>query len=147
MTTHKEVAMTVVKWAPFRELDSMDRQLRRFFGDFGLAPGFIPAADYYETDKEFVIELEVPGFAEKELDVETFDHTLVVKGERTEVKEPEDKTFRLRERLEKVFERRFLLPTEADTTHLKATFQDGVLEVHAPKLEISKPHRVEIVKA
>jgi HSP20 family protein len=139
--------MAVVKWAPFREFDSMERQLRRFFGDFGLAPGFIPAADYYETKKEFVIELEVPGFAEKELDVETFDHTLVVKGERKEAKEAEDKTFRLQERLEKEFERRFVLPTEADTKHLKATFHDGVLEVHAPKREIAKPNRVEIVKS
>lgn len=139
--------MAVVKWTPFRELDSMERQLRRFFGEFGLAPAFIPAADVYETDKEFVIELEVPGFAEKELEVEAFDHTLVVTGERKEAKETEDKTFRLRERLEKEFERRFMLPTEADTKHLKATFHDGVLEVHAPKLEISEPYKVEIVKS
>lgn len=139
--------MQVVKWTPLRELDSMERQLRRFFGDFGLAPAFIPAADYYETDKEFVIELEVPGFAEKELDVETFDHTLVVKGERKEAKEKEEKTFRLRERLEREFERRFMLPTEADTKHLRAKFYDGVLEVHAPKLAISTPHKVEIVKS
>jgi HSP20 family protein len=138
--------MAVVKWTPFRELDSMERQLRRFFGEFGLAPAFIPAADIYETGEEFVIELEVPGYAEKELDVEAFDHTLVVKGERKEATETEEKTFRLRERLEREFERRFMLPTEADTKHLKATFHDGVLEVHAPKLEISKPHRVEIVK-
>lgn len=138
--------MTVVKWTPFRELDSMERQLRRFFGEFGLAPAFIPAADIYETGDEFVIELEVPGYAEKELDVETFDHTLVVKGERKEAKETEEKTFRLRERLEKEFERRFILPAEADTTHLKATFHDGVLEVHAPKLEVSKPHKIEIAK-
>lgn len=139
--------MAVVKWTPFRELDSMERQLRRFFGEFGLAPAFIPAADIYETGDEFVIEVEVPGYAEKELDVEAFDHTLVVKGERKEAKEKEAKTFRLRERLENEFERRFMLPTEADTTHLKATFHDGVLEVHAPKLEISKPHRVEILKS
>ena len=139
--------MTVVKWAPFREFDTMERQLRRFFGEFGLAPAFIPAADIYETGDEFVIEVEAPGYAEKELDVEAFDHTLVVKGERKEAKEKEEKTFRLRERLENEFERRFMLPTEADTTHLKATFHDGVLEVHAPKLEISKPHRVEIVKS
>jgi HSP20 family protein len=139
--------MAVVKWTPFRDLDSMERQLRRFFGEFGIAPGFIPAADIYETDEKFVIELEVPGYAEKELDVEAFDHTLVVKGERKEAKETKEKVFRLRERLEKEFERRFTLPTEADTKHLKATFHDGVLEVHAPKLEISKPNRVEIVKS
>ena len=143
--------MTLVRWDPFRELDSMERQLRRFFGDLGFAPALMPAADLYETDEEFVLEVEVPGYAEKELDVEAFDHTLVVKGERTELKEEkeekEERIFRLHERLEKKFERRFLLPTEADTTHLKATFVNGVLEVHAPKLVISKPHKIEIGKA
>ena len=137
--------MTIVKWTPFREFDTMERQLRRFFGDLGFAPAITPAADIYETDDEFVIELEVPGYADKELEVEAFDHTLIVKGERKELTEDE-KLFRLRERLETVFERRFMLPTEADTEHLKATFKNGVLEVHAPKLEISKPKRVEIVE-
>jgi HSP20 family protein len=139
--------VAIVRWDPFRELDSMERQLRRFFGDLGFGPALMPAADIYETDKEFVLELEVPGYAEKELDVEALDHTLVVKGERTELKEKEEKIFRLHERLERKFERRFMLPTEADTEHLEATFLHGVLEVHAPKLVISKPHKIEIGKA
>ena len=57
--------MAITRWAPFQELDSMERRLRRVFEDAGLAPKLTPAADICETDDRFVVELEVPGF-EKE---------------------------------------------------------------------------------
>jgi len=135
---------TIVKWSPFQELDSVERRVRRMFEEIGFAPTLLPAADIYETDEEFVVELEVPGFEEKELGIEVSDHQLTVKGERTETKEQEDKTFQLRERLERAFERRFHLPAEADTDHVEAKFAKGVLEVHAPKLTVSKPKKVKI---
>jgi HSP20 family molecular chaperone IbpA len=40
------------------------------FEEIGFAPTLLPAANVYETDEEFVVELEVPGFEEKELGVE-----------------------------------------------------------------------------
>ena len=103
-----------------------------------------PAADVYETDKEYTFELEVPGFEEKELSVEVTDHTLVVKGEQLETKEEKDKQYRLHERLEKTFERRFALPSEADTKSIGAEFTKGVLTVRAPKLEVLEPRKVAI---
>ncbi|MGZ4307933.1 MAG: Hsp20/alpha crystallin family protein [Gaiellaceae bacterium] len=135
---------TMLTWSPFEELDSIER---RMLEGAGFAPVLLPAADIYETDDEFVMELEVPGYDEKELGIEVFDHTVRVKGERKEAKEEEEKSFHLRERLERKFERRFELPLAADTEHVRAKFATGVLEVHAPKLAISKPHMVEITKA
>ena len=121
----------IVKWSPFRELDWMDRGMRRIFHDFALTPGLLPAADVYETKDEFVVELEVPGFEQRELAIEVTDHTLVVKCERTEANEDEkDRQFRLREHLEQAFERRFYLPSDSDTERVKAKFSKGVLEVH-----------------
>jgi HSP20 family protein len=137
---------TLVKWSPFRELDLIERQMRRILEDVGIAPAMAPAADIYETENEFVLEVEVPGYAEKELTIEAFDHTVAVKGDRKEIEEKKDKTFRLRERLEKHFERRFELPPEADTEHLRAVFEKGVLEVHAPKSPEAKPRKVPIGK-
>ena len=92
---------TIVKWTPFRELDAMERRIRRMLGDFGFAPA-LPAADVYETADEFVVELEVPGYEEKELGIEVSDHTVTVTGEREETKEEKEKTFWLQERLEPV---------------------------------------------
>jgi len=135
---------TLIKWSPFTEIDSMERRMRRAFEEIGFAPLLLPAADIYETDDEFVVELEVPGYEEKELGIEVTDHMVTVKGERKETKEEVDKTFRLRERLEREFERRFELPVDADTKHVRAKFAKGVLELHTPKLAAPKPHKVPI---
>ena len=60
---------TLVRWSPFQELDAMERRMRRIFGDIGLVPATLPATDVYETEKEFVLEIEAPGFEEKELTI------------------------------------------------------------------------------
>ena len=138
--------MTIVKWTPFTELDSMERRMRRIFDEVGFAPGPAPAADVYETDDEFVVELEVPGYEEKELTIEVYDHTLAIKGSREKIEEEETREFAVHERLERMFERRFILPSEADPEHVKAVFGNGVLEVHAEKLPSMVPRKIEITK-
>ena len=137
--------MTLVRWKPFQELDAIER-MRRMFDELGIAPLSLPAADVYETDTEYVVELEVPGFDEKELTVEVTDHLLTVKGEQQEETEKKDKTYRLHERLSRSFERSFELPLEADTAKIDAAFAKGVLTVHAAKAKQEKPRKVEIAR-
>jgi HSP20 family protein len=141
------MATSLVRWSPFRELDLMERNMRRLFEGFGFFPALLPATDIYETKDEYVVELEVPGYEEKELGIEVSDHTLTVRGERKEIKEQAEKTFRLHERLEKEFERTFILPPEVETGKVKATFKQGVLEVHAPKVKAAIAKKVPIAKA
>jgi HSP20 family protein len=135
--------MAIAK-TPFMELDSMERRMRRLFEEIGFAPALAPAADVYVTDDEFVVELEVPGYEETELSVEVSDHTLAIKGAHAKTEEEETRKFAVRERLERAFERRFILPQEADTEHVKAAFTNGVLEVHAQKVQTAKPKKVKI---
>ncbi|GIU95658.1 MAG: heat-shock protein [Gaiellaceae bacterium] len=135
---------SIVKWTPFWDLDVMERRMRRMLEDFGVAPAPLPAADMYETDKELVVELDVPGFEEKDLELAVSDHTLTVKGERKQEAEEKEKTFYLHERLEKHFERKFTLPPEADVEHVEAKFRAGVLEVHVPKIEQATPRKIPI---
>jgi HSP20 family protein len=59
---------------------------------FALTHGLLPAADVHETKDEFVIEIELPGFEQKELAIEVTEHTFVVKGERIEANEAERRT-------------------------------------------------------
>jgi HSP20 family protein len=136
------------KHSAFRDLDLMERWMRRMFSDFSPAfvPSMTPAADVYETDGEFVVELEVPGYEEKELNVEITDHTLTVRGTREEEKEREEKTLQLHERLESFFERRFELPLETDGERVKAEYGKGVLTLHVPKTTESKPRKIAIGK-
>jgi HSP20 family protein len=130
------------------DLDLIERRFRRMFDGFPLMPAFVspelPAADVYETQEEFVVELEVPGYDEDDLGVEVSDHTLTIRGTRTESEDEGDKAYRLRERLECTFERRFVLPGQVDMEHLAAEFNKGVLTVHAPKLAAAKQRTVAI---
>lgn len=138
---------TLVKWAPFQDLDVLERRMRRMLEDVGVAPAPLPAADLYETPDEVVVELDVPGFEEEDLSLEVVDHTLTIKGEHEVETKEQERTFFLHERLEKHFERRFTLPPEVDVEHVQATYSTGVLEVHIPKLEPAKPRTIEIQKA
>jgi HSP20 family protein len=78
---------TMLRWSPLRdpirELDAMERRVRNLLADAAsTAPGVLPATDFYETDDEYIVELEVPGFEQKELGIEVTDHLLKVSGER-----------------------------------------------------------------
>ena len=121
--------------------------MRRFFEDTGFLPETLPPTDIYETEKEYVVELEVPGFDEKELTVEVTDHGLHVTGERTEETEKREPAMLLHERLERRFERRFELPRESDTAAVKAEYAKGVLTLHVPKTASAVSHKVEITSA
>lgn len=138
---------TMVRWSPFHDVETLDRRLRRMLDGVTWAPLVLPATNVYETDGEYVVELEVPGFDEKELGIEVSDHVMTVTGERHEEADKDGKAFRLRERLEDRFERRFELPRETDTEHLRATYGDGLLTVHAPKVAPPEAKKVAISKA
>jgi HSP20 family protein len=125
------------------ELEGMERRLRRMLEGVGFAPA-LPAADVYETSKEWVAELEVPGYDEHELELKIFDHSLTVTGRREAEREKTERSFRVHERLEAEFERTFVLPPDVDTEHVTAAFGKGVLEVHAPKLALAQPRTVPI---
>jgi HSP20 family protein len=116
------------------------------FDQIGVVPAW-PAADVYESNGEYVYELEVPGYEENELAVEVRDHTLTVMGEKVEKKAEKEKTFYLNERLARSFERRFELPTEAIADKVVADFDHGVLVVHAPKAAEVAPKKIAIKAA
>jgi HSP20 family protein len=118
------------KWSPFRDLELLDRELSWVLKPLPFGTGLTPAADVYENGDEIVVELEVPGYEQNELNVEVADHTLAVSGHRE--KKAEDAP-RLHERMEATFERRFALPGNTDTTHMAATYGKGVLTLHIPK--------------
>ncbi len=133
------------RWTPLRDLEVMEQRMRRLFP--AIVGPTTPAADVFETKDELVFELEVPGYEEKDLEVEVSDHTLTVAGHRDTEKTSTERTVRLHERLESRFERIFQLPFRTDAEHLEATYDKGVLTLRVPKTDQPKPHRVKVVRA
>lgn len=107
--------MAIIRWEPRHELEAMERRMRRML-DLPFGSMTLPGADVYETDTEWVAELEVPGFEEKDLTVEVVGDTVRIAGQREQSKEEQKKSFHIKERLESSFQRRFMLPPGAVLT-------------------------------
>ena len=86
-----------------------------------------------ENDKEMKVTAELPGFAEKDLDVSLEKNCLCIRGQKCEEKEQKDERYLLRERHQGSFERRVALPEGIKTDKVEATFKDGLLTVVIPR--------------
>jgi HSP20 family protein len=103
-----------------------------------------PEADFYETDEEFVLEMNLPGFAESDIDVNLEQGVLSITGEHSVEEEEEKGTYHLRERSWSRFTRSFSIPHTIDVENVDADFAKGVLKVRLPKAAEAKARRIEI---
>ena len=129
---------------PFRELDELYDRFARVWdsGPFDALDRWVPLADLEETEDAYVVELELPGLADEDVDVQLDDRVLTVSGEIRERK----RTGILHRRTRKVgrFHHAVTLPLEVDEEHVEASLQDGVLTVRVPKSPGSRRRRFEI---
>lgn len=102
---------------------------------------FSPAADVRETKQAYLIDLDVPGLAENEIELVVENRHLTVKGERKPV---ESASFTRQERPFGRFERLFHLPEDADGGRAEARVRNGVLTVEIPKVESARARSIAI---
>jgi len=102
----------------------------------------VPLADVEETDDAYLVEVELPGLARDDVDVQLEDRVLTVSGEISEKK----RMGILHRRARKVgsFHYTVMLPGELDEEHVDATLTDGVLTVRVPKSPGTRRRRIPI---
>ena len=88
-----------------------------------------PHARLSELDDEYVVELDVSDFTERELAVEVLGLLVTVRGDQLETREDDALAFHLHERLEESFR----LPDDADAQGLGVYYTHGMLQIHVPR--------------
>ena len=111
--------MAIVRWEPFRDLVTTQREFDRLFKE-AFTPLFgegelstrtwAPPVDIYETENDIVLKAELPGVDPKDVEVRVEDSTLYLKGERKFEKEVKDENYHRVERSYGSFARSFSLP-------------------------------------
>lgn len=127
------------KWDPFREI------INKFFEDefpFSYSPRL--AVDIYETDKDVVVEMQVPGYKKEDLKISITDDYLRIEGKASEEKEEKNKNYWRKEIRRGAFAQVIPLPVEVDTKNGKASFQDGILKIVLPKVKKEEAKGEEI---
>jgi HSP20 family protein len=135
---------------PFTTLRrEMDRLFDDTFRSFGLtSSGFgrgvsWPSVEVSETESEVRITAEVPGLAEKDIELTLDNGVLTLRGERKA--ETEDKDRGYSERFYGRFERRIALPSSVEEEKANARFDNGVLTVTLSKSpELARGRRIPI---
>lgn len=137
-----------------RDLITLQDRMNRLFeevGDHRTRPGedegeieradWIPAADVYEDEGEYLLALDLPGINREALDVSLDDGRLVIRGERTATAGLRS---RRTERPQGRFVRTFSLPDAVERGRISADYKDGVLLLHLPKRTEPQGRRLKI---
>lgn len=118
-------------------LNELDNFVNEVMGS-GLSPagkifGY-PAVDIREEKERFVVDVELPGFSEKEIDVKMKDRVLTIIASRmAEAGGEKENEYLVRERRSAGYERSFAMPRNIDQEHVSASYMNGVLSVLLPK--------------
>jgi HSP20 family protein len=135
-------------------LSDFDRYFESFFGDSILAPtsrmlNHLPAVDIRETENAYVLDMDLPGFDEKNIEVHVDGSSLTIASKQEEardVKKDEENqgTFVLRERRVNSFSRSFKLPENADSEAVNASFKNGILNLEIKKRAEAQKRAIQI---
>ncbi len=119
-----------------RFFDSMfgGRGFPSLFGSAGVGFGAMnPNIDVRENGSEIVIEAELPGMEEKDVQLTFRDGVITLKGEKKSEREEKKDDYFLAERSYGSFQRSFRLPDTVEVDKATASFDKGVLKVTLPK--------------
>jgi HSP20 family protein len=103
-----------------------------------------PPVDIFETKDRMVLQAELPGFTEDQINLRFEDGVLSIQGERKFEKDTGDENYHRVERSYGKFVRSFSLPSTVNHEGISASFENGVLTVILPKKEETKPKQIRI---
>ncbi|MBS2029896.1 MAG: Hsp20/alpha crystallin family protein [Deltaproteobacteria bacterium] len=142
------MAMSVVRYDPFRDLFAFSDQFNRLFGpgrrEEGLASTSWPAVDIYEDAEGLTLTAELPGLDPKAVDVKVEDRVLTLAGERKLEREEKKENYHRVESWSGTFSRSFTLPANVDVEKIRAEHKNGLLRVFLPKREENKPRKISV---
>ena len=138
----------LIPWSPWREMMSFRENIDRFFEEPSVSRAsgnlFHPAVSIRETEKEMVIEADLPGVKEEDLDVEIEDDKVIVRGERKHSSETKREDYYHMESSYGEFSRVIGLPNYTNPEEATAEVKDGILEIRVPKVEQRQPKKIKV---
>jgi HSP20 family protein len=102
-----------------------------FNEDWGTAQR--PAVNIEENDREYVFEVATPGLGKKDISIHLDQHVLSIASNKEAEKENKQDNYLCREFNYSSFSRSFTLPEDTDSSKIKASHKNGILNIVIPK--------------
>ena len=123
--------------------NEFDRLFNAVFHDAPVWNTRQPVVDVVETEDGYVLEAELPGMTDADVDVRVEDNLLTITAKH-ESETDEERRYLIRERAAREYRRSFVLPKDADRSAIEARFRNGILILDIKKLPEAKPRQIEI---
>ncbi|CAG8763890.1 5798_t:CDS:2 [Dentiscutata erythropus] len=105
---------------------------------------WFPPLDLHETEKEFVLNAELPGVTKEQVNVDVREDTLIISGETKRNEKYKEGNTHVQERRYGSFTRAVSLPRNVKVSDIAARFENGILEVKLPKDEKAAGRKITI---
>lgn len=139
------MATELTEWRPITELRHRIDQMFRDINDGDeIRRGWTPSVDVVRNEDSIVLRADLPGIKPDEVKIAVQDDVLTVSGQHEEKSEEKKERFLRRERRFGSFSRSVSLPRGVEAEDIKATTDNGVLEVTVPLPAGEKKEPVEI---
>ncbi len=103
--------------------------------------------DIYEDENYAYIEIDVPSFEAKDINIESLNRKIIISGEKTLTdNSSEKKNYKIKERTSSKFRRMILLDESFNVSDMEAEIKDGVLKITVPKMKKAETKKIEIKK-
>ena len=137
---------------PVNIFGDFDRVLNNLFDEKQVLNSKSPAVDISENKKAYILELDLPGFSEKDVEVNIEDNKLKISSVNTEaedkdIEKNDEIQYLVKERNHSVFSRNFILPKDADRETISGSFKNGVLKVTIAKSPAEQARSIKIKAA
>ena len=98
----------------------------------------MPAVNIREDEKNYVLELAIPGIDKKDLKIDVNEDVLTISSETKNETEESSNGYKRKEFSYTSFCRSFYVPENVNRDKIDANYKDGVLSVELPKQEEEK---------
>jgi HSP20 family protein len=134
---------------PFEEIRRMQERLNRIFEEFErISPKAVGTTsfpvDVIDEGDSIKVIADLPGFNKEDIEIWVEDGDLVIKAQRKEEKEEKGRNYIRQERIFGETYRRIAIPVEVEVDKIKATYNNGVLEIVLPKTEKAQKKIIKI---
>jgi HSP20 family protein len=109
-----------------------------FFPTFNARANSMPAVNIRENEKNFLLELAVPGMDKKDLKIDISEDVLTISSETRNESEENQDGYRRKEFSYSSFCRSFYIPDNVSKEKIGAEYKDGILTIELPKMEEDK---------
>ena len=128
-----------------------NNSMENVFGGMGYRSSYVPKVDVKETKDNYILDMELPGRSEKDVNIELDHNTLTISSKIEEVKDTKDskdskasEKWLIKERRYSSFRRSFTIPEDVNAEEVKANFKNGILSVLMPRKALPTPKKIMI---